>query len=94
RSLGPIDFAWTTPVGGLTRSGYRWTVTGTATGSGTLGTNATSLTLSPSLLLIGSGVFSLYAVGPGGWETLTGRANVTFLTGLLGSCSVQTLPPI
>lgn len=94
RLLGPIDFAWTAPVGGLTRTGYRWEVTGVATGSGTLTASATNMTLSPGLLLIGSGVYSLYALGPDGWETLAARANVSFITGLLGSCSPQTLPPL
>jgi hypothetical protein len=72
----------------LARTGYRWTVTGGLAGSGTLLAGATSVTLSSGLLGIGSGTFSLYAVGPGGWESTVKAGTLGFTTGLLSSCSV------
>jgi hypothetical protein len=89
--LTPITFNWQAPTGGLTRTGYRWTVTGGLTGSGTLAANATSVTLAGSLVAIGSGTFSLYAVGPGGWESVpvTGSvATLSLVLGLTTTCSV------
>ena len=86
--LAPVTFTWSAPVGGLTRASYRWTVTGGLTGADVLTANATSLSLSSGLLGIGTGTFSLYAVGPGGWESAPKTGTVSFLTGLLSSCSV------
>lgn len=89
--LQPVTFTWTAPTGGLGRTGYRWTVTGGLSGSGTLPANATSVVLSTGLLGIGSGTFSLYAVGPGGWESSAKTGSLTFLTVVLdvvSSCSV------
>jgi hypothetical protein len=85
----PVTFSWTPPVGGLARTSYRWTVTGSLNGSGVLAPNATSVSLSTGLLGLGSGTFSLFAVGPGGWESPPKTGTLTFLTGLLSSCSVQ-----
>ncbi|MHC2998574.1 hypothetical protein OB08_04930 [Microbacterium sp. HJ5] len=84
----PITFTWSAPNGGLTRTGYRWAVTGGLTASGTLAANATTLQLTSGLLGIGSGMFSLYAVGPGGWESTARTATVSFTTGLLSACTV------
>ncbi|HEU5224136.1 MAG TPA: hypothetical protein VFU07_10745 [Candidatus Lumbricidophila sp.] len=95
--LQPVTFNWTAPVGGLTRTGYRWTVTGGLNGSGTLAANATSLQLSTGLLGLGSGTFSLFAVydtdgaGPVHWESLVKTGSLTFATVVLdvvSSCSV------
>lgn len=86
--LQPVEFTWTAPVGGLTRSGYRWTVTGGINGSGVLTAAATTVSLSSGLLGIGSGTFSLYAVGPGGWESTAKTGTLSFTTGLLSSCNV------
>lgn len=86
--LAPVTFSWTAPVGGLARSSYRWTVTGSLNGSGVLAANATSVSLNSGLLGLGTGTFSLFAVGPGGWESPPKTGTLTFLTGLLSSCSV------
>lgn len=88
-ALGSATLAWTAPTaGGLARSGYRWTVTGGSTGSGTLGATATSLQLTGGLLTLGTGTFSLYAVDAGGWESAPARATVTVVLGLLWGCTV------
>ena len=86
--LAPVTFSWSAPGGGLSRTGYRWTVTGALSGSSTLAANATSVSLGSGLLGIGTGTFSLYAVGPGGWESTPKTGTLSFLTGLLSSCSV------
>ena len=92
--IGSISISWTAPAaGGLTRSGYRWAVVGGINGTGTLAVNATSMSLNGGILGIGSGVYSLYAVGPGGWESLAATANVGFLTGLVSSCTPVTRSP-
>lgn len=85
--LAPVTFSWSAPVGGLARAGYRWTVTGALSGSGVLAANATSVSLSSSLLGLGTGTFSLYAVGPSPWESAPRTGTITFVTGLLSSCS-------
>ncbi|UOQ87598.1 hypothetical protein MUN74_09715 [Agromyces endophyticus] len=89
--LQPVTFNWTAPTGGLARTGYRWTVTGGLTGSGTLAAGATSVQLTNGLLGIGSGTFSLYAVGPGGWQSAAKTGSLSFTTvvlDVLSSCSV------
>lgn len=89
--LLPVTFFWTAPTTGPAPTGYRWTVTGGFSGSGTLAANATSLQLSAGLLGLGSGTFSLYTVSPGGWESVavTGRLSITrVLVDVLTSCSV------
>lgn len=89
--LQPVTFTWTAPAGGLTRTGYRWTVTGGLSGSGTLAASATSVSLTRGLLGLGSGTFSLYAVGPGGWESVAKTGTLGFVTVVLdvvSSCSV------
>ncbi|MCU1533806.1 MAG: hypothetical protein JWR53_287 [Glaciihabitans sp.] len=85
-------FSWVAPVaGGLTVSGYRWSLisgTGTVVASG----STTLLTASPSpggLLTTGTFKFSVVATGPGGWTSVpgpTGTYNIT--AGLLTNCSV------
>lgn len=84
----PITFNWTPPLNGLARTGYRWTVTGTWSLSGTLAANATTQSFANGLLAIGSGTFSLYAVGPGGWESTVKTGSMSVLTALLTGCSV------
>lgn len=86
--LAPVTFSWTATVGGLTRTEYRWTVTGGLSGSGVLAANATSVTLGSTLLGLGTGTFSLYALGPSPWESAPKTGTITFVTGLLSSCSV------
>lgn len=81
-------FSWTAPSGGLSRGGYRWIVTGTLTGSGTRPASATFVDLPTGLLGIGSGTFSLYAVGPGGWESAPKTGSLAYLTAILATCSV------
>lgn len=87
--LAPVTFSWSAPTGGLARTSYRWTVTGSLNGSGVLAATATSVSLTTGLLGLGTGTFSLYAVGPGGWESAPKTGTLTFVTGLLSSCSVQ-----
>ncbi|GAA1923117.1 hypothetical protein GCM10009775_14400 [Microbacterium aoyamense] len=87
-AIGSATLRWTPPAGGLARTGYRWAVTGGSTGSGTLAANVTSLQLTGGLLTLGTGTFSLYAVGPGGWESTPVRATVTVVLGLLWGCTV------
>ena len=86
--LAPITFRWTAPAGGLTRTGYRWVVSGSWSLNGTLAANATSQQFASGLLSLGSGTFSLYAVGPGGWESLVKTGSMSYLTGLVTGCSV------
>lgn len=86
--VGSARFSWTSPTGGLTRASYRWTVAGAVTGSGTLASTATSVTLSSGLLGLGTGTFSIYAVGPSGWESAPVQGTVTVVLGLLWGCSV------
>ncbi|GIJ27310.1 hypothetical protein Vqi01_24720 [Micromonospora qiuiae] len=42
--LDPPTFTWDLPVGGLTRSGFTWHLSGPFFGGGTLGPNATTVT--------------------------------------------------
>lgn len=87
-AVSATRFSWTAPTGGLTRTGYRWTVTGGLSGSGTLAASATSVDLPVGLLGIGTGTFSLYAQGPGGWESTPKTGTLTYVTAILASCSV------
>jgi len=89
--LQPVQFSWTAPAGGLTRTGYRWTVTGGLSGSGTLAASATSVVLTNGLLGLGTGTFTLYAVGPSLWEStpVVGTASfATVVVNVLSTCSV------
>ncbi|MEU1752809.1 hypothetical protein ABZ436_09170 [Micromonospora matsumotoense] len=86
-ALTPPTFTWDPPVGGLTRSGFAWSLTGFS-GSGTLGPTATSVTIPGALLAIGSGTFSLSASGPGGWTSTQVTGSVGMLTAVLYFCSV------
>lgn len=90
--LQPVTYTWTAPTGGLARTGYRWTVTGVLSGSGTLPANATSLQLTSGLLGLGSGTFSLYAVGPGGWESVVKTGGLSFITVVLNLNSTCSVP--
>ncbi|MGW5559413.1 hypothetical protein ACWER9_19595 [Micromonospora sp. NPDC003944] len=84
----PPTFTWTLPVGGLTRSGFTWSLSGGFTGGGTLGASATSVTVPGGLLGIGTGTFRLVANGPGGWTSTAVTGTVGMVTALLYSCSV------
>ena len=88
--LAPVTFTWTAPAtGGLTRGSYRWSVSGSLTGSGVLAAAATSVSISTALLVgTGTGTFRLYAVGPGGWESTPVSGTITFIAGLASVCSV------
>ena len=87
-ALSPVTFNWTAPVGGLTRTGYSYTVTGTITDSGTLAAGATSKQFTSGLLGIGSGTFSLVATTASGWTSVPKTGTLSFLTAILSSCSV------
>ncbi|GAA2977904.1 hypothetical protein JOD63_003150 [Microbacterium terrae] len=87
--LAPVRFTFAAPTGGLARTGYRWTVTGGFTASGTAPANATYVELTSGLLGVGTGTFSLYVVGPGGWESRAKTGQLGFTTGLISSCSVN-----
>ncbi|RAZ32939.1 MULTISPECIES: hypothetical protein [Microbacterium] len=89
--LVPAVVGWNAaPTGGNIAS-YRWTLVGASNRAGTLPATATSVSLSPSLVELGSSVFTLYAVGPGGWErAATNTATIGFLSvalGLTSSCA-------
>ncbi|MEW2429646.1 hypothetical protein AB0877_16675 [Micromonospora sp. NPDC047644] len=86
--LTPPTFTWTLPVGGLTRSGFTWSLSGGFSGGGTLGASATSVTVPGGLLGLGTGTFSLVANGPGGWTSTPVTGTVGMLTAVLYSCSV------
>lgn len=87
--LTPPTFTWTLPAaGGLTRSGFTWSLSGGFTGGGTLGASATSVTVPGGLLGIGSGTFRLVANGPGGWTSTPVTGTLGMLTAILYSCSV------
>jgi hypothetical protein len=86
--VSPVTFNWTAPTGGLPRTGYRYTVTGGLSTSGTLPATATSVQFATGLLGLGTGTFSLYAVGPGAWESPVKTGTLSFLTAILSSCSV------
>lgn len=90
--LQPVTFSWTAPTGGLPRTGYHWTATGGLAGTGTLAANATSVTLTNGLIGIGSGTFSLYAVGPGGWESSAKTGSLSFTTVLVNVNSTCSVP--
>ena len=88
----PLIVDWpapATPADALTRTGYRWTVTGGITASGTISDPAaTSITFNIGLLGIGSGQLTVYAVGPGGWERpIANTLTIGFLTSLITSCT-------
>lgn len=85
----PITFTWNNTAATLTRASYRWAVTGGISGSGVLVASATTVQVSSGLLGIGSGTFSLYAVGPGGWESTPRTASIGFVTGLIPTCVVN-----
>jgi hypothetical protein len=92
--LSPVTFKWTPPSTGLGLTGYEWTVTGSLTGSGVLPAAATSVTLSSlSLLTIGSGTFTLYSLGPGGWKSKTPVTGSIFAISVLGVGLVATCSP-
>ncbi|MER7167654.1 hypothetical protein ABT336_16495 [Micromonospora sp. NPDC000207] len=84
----PPTFTWDLPVGGLTRSGFTWSLSGGFSGGGTLGPAVTTVTIPGGLLTIGSGTFNLSANGPGGWTSTPTTGTVSMLTALLYSCSV------
>jgi hypothetical protein len=87
--LTNVTFTWGAPAGGLTPSGYTWTVTGAFSDSGS--TTTTSATLHSGLLAIGTATFSLVAT-VGGWTStpVTGTVHVLGVLGipLSTSCSV------
>jgi hypothetical protein len=85
--LTNVTFTWGAPAGGLTPSGYTWTVTGAFSDNGS--TTTTSATLH-SGLAIGKANFSLVAA-VGGWTStpVTGTVHVLgVLIPLTTSCSV------
>jgi hypothetical protein len=93
--LQPVRFTWTppsSPSGSLPRTGYRWTVSGGLTGAGTLPAGATTLQLATALLGLGSGTFSLYATGPGGWESKVMTGSLSFARVVLDVVSTCSVP--
>ena len=87
--LTNVTFTWGAPAGGLTPSGYTWTVTGAfSDGDSTPNTYAT---LHSGVLTIGTATFSLVATA-GGWTStpVTGTVHVTGALGipLYTSCHV------
>jgi hypothetical protein len=90
--LLPVTFTWTAPTGGLARTGYRWTVSGGLTGSGTLAAGATSVTLETSILGLGSGTFTLFAVEAGGWQSVVKTGSLSFATVVVNVVSTCSVP--
>jgi hypothetical protein len=89
--LQPVSFTWSPPTGGLTRTGYRWTVTGGLSGSGTLAANSTTITLDSGLVGLGTGTFALFAQGSGGWESPAATGSLALIRVVLvvnSTCSV------
>ncbi len=87
-ALSPVTFNWTLPVGGLTRTGFSYTVSGSFSDSGTLAASATSKQFTTGLLGIGTGTFSLVATTASGWTSVPKTGTLTFVTAILSSCSV------
>ena len=94
--LTNVTFTWGARAGGLTPSGYTWTVTGAFSDSGSTTTTpttttTTSATLDSGPLAIGTATFSLVAT-VGGWTStpVTGTVHVLGALGipLSTSCSV------
>lgn len=87
-SLGSVRFTWTAPVGGVTRTGYSWTLTGASNNSGTLAASATTVTVSVSLVTLGSSTFRVRATAAGGWTSTAATGTVNAVSALLVNCSV------
>lgn len=89
--LVPATLGWNAAPAGGNVTGYRWTLVGSSNRSGTLAATATSITLNANAVELGTSTFTLYAVGPGGWERVaTNTATVGFISialGVTSSCS-------
>lgn len=89
--LVPATLGWNAAPAGGNVTGYRWTLVGSSNRSGTLAATATSVTLNANAVELGTSTFTLYAVGPGGWERVaTNTATVGFISialGVTSSCS-------
>ncbi|QLD11639.1 hypothetical protein HW566_07560 [Microbacterium oleivorans] len=89
--LVPAVLGWNAAPAGGNVTGYRWTLVGASNRSGTLAATATSVTLNANAVELGTSTFTLYAVGPGGWErAATNTAAVGFISialGVTSSCS-------
>ena len=83
---GRVTFNWTAPAGGVARTGYSWSVTGAATGSGTLAATAVTTTQTLTLLTLGTATFTLRATGPGGWTSNPVSVNFLSVTGGIITC--------
>ncbi|SDQ64019.1 hypothetical protein [Microbacterium sp. cf332] len=89
----PAIVGWNAAPTGGNIAGYRWTLAGASNRSGTLPASATSLTLTANTIELGSSTFTLYAVGPGGWErAATTSATVGFISIAVGVTSSCTVP--
>ncbi|MER6589816.1 hypothetical protein [Micromonospora chalcea] len=86
--LTPPTFTWNLPAGGLARSGFTWSLSDGFSGGGTLGPNDTSIVVPGALLAVGTGTFTLYANGPGGWTSTPVTGSLGMLTDELYFCSV------
>ena len=89
--LGKAKFSWTEPAaGGMTRTGYTWTLGGASTDSGTLMPDATTVTVGVSLLTLGTSTFTLRAKGStaSGWTSTAVTGRVRALTAAAVDCLV------
>jgi hypothetical protein len=90
--LSSPTFNWVAPIaGGLTVSGYQWSlISGVSTVVASGSTALPTATPSPGgLLTTGTYKFSVVSTGPGGWTSVpgpTGTYNIAL--GLVTSCSV------
>jgi hypothetical protein len=88
-ALQDARFTWTLPDGGLPRTGYEWTLTattaGASSGGGTiLDPEATGVTVPSGILTSGTSEFTLVAAGPGDWDSVPVKGEVTVVLSLLG----------
>lgn len=89
--LGQAKFSWTAPAaGGMTRTGYNWTLTGAHSDSGTLLASATTVTVGVSLVTLGTSTFTLRARGSAasGWLSTPVTGRVRALSSTFVDCSV------
>lgn len=90
--LQPARFFWDLPSGGVTRTGFHWTVTGGLSGSGDLGPTVTTVELNSGLIGLGSGTFTLYAQGPGQWQSTTVSGSLSLIKIILDVNSTCSVP--
>lgn len=90
-SLGQVKFSWSAPTAvGSTHTGYSWTVTGASSSSGTVGKAVTTVTVSVSLLTLGTSTFRVRTTvtAGGAWNSTTTSGTIRAVSSVLVTCSV------